>query len=127
MYGGVFSAEFQWIRLYGIIAGEAKNGNGVSGIAPGATILAIKACQPQTPQAVAAQCWSATLARGLDFSIEKKAGIINMSLGGPAGVEDKPLKRMIDEAVGRSILIVAAAGNDGPQAKPGFPAALPTV
>ena len=127
MTGRGFTPDVHATLLAGIIAGEAKNGNGISGIAPGATILAIKACQPQTPQAVAAQCWSATLARGLDFSIEKKAGIINMSLGGPAGVEDKLLKRMIDEAVGRSILIVAAAGNDGPKAKPGFPAALHNV
>jgi hypothetical protein len=125
--GRGFTPDVHATLLAGIIAGEPVKNGGISGIAPGAAILAVKACQPQTPQAIAAQCWSVTLARGLDFSIEKKVGIINMSLGGPAGVEDKLLKRMIDEAVGRGILVVAAAGNDGPKAKPGYPAALRNV
>ncbi len=125
--GKGFTADVHGTLLAGIIAGEPKDGAGIAGIAPGAEILAIKACQPQTPQAAAAQCWSRTLARGLDLAIEKKAAVINMSLGGPGGVEDKLLKRMVDEAVGRGAFLVAAAGNDGAKAKPGFPAALPNV
>ena len=125
--GKGFTADVHGTLLAGIIAGEPKGGAGIAGIAPGAEILAIKACQPQTPQAAAAQCWSRTLARGLDLAMEKKAAVINMSLGGPAGVEDKLLKRMVDEAVGRGAFVVAAAGNDGAKARPGFPAALPNV
>ncbi len=124
--GKGFTADVHATMVAGIIAGNAKNG-GIAGVAPGAEILAIKACHPLTPQAVAAQCWSRTLAKGLDLAIEKKAAIVNMSLGGPGGVEDKLLKRMVDTAVGRGIVVVAAAGNDGPQGKPGFPAALPNV
>src|SRR5262249_37636253 len=84
-------------------------------------------CQPLTAQGAAAQCWSLSLARGLDFAIENKASVINMSLGGPPGSEEKILKRMIEEAVSRGSLVVAAAGNDGADGKPGFPAALSSV
>lgn len=127
MTGKGFSADVHATLLAGIIAADSKSGNGISGIAPGVEIVAIKACQPQSAQTIQAQCWSITLAKGLDFAIEKKAAVINMSLGGPGGVEDKLLKRMVDEAVGRGIVVVAAAGNDGPKSLPGFPAALPNV
>jgi subtilisin family serine protease len=122
-----FTADVHATLLAGIIAGDAENGGGIAGVAPGVKILAIKACHPLSPQAVPAQCWSMTLAKGLDFAIENKAAVINMSLGGPGGVADPLLKRMVDEATGRGIVVVAAAGNDGPQGKPGFPAALPNV
>jgi len=125
--GKGFTADVHGTLLAGIIVGEPKGGAGISGIAPGAGIMAIKACQPETPQSASAQCWSRSLARGLDLAIEKKAAVINMSLGGPGGVEDKLLKRMVEEAVSRGAFVVAAAGNDGAKAKPGFPAALPNV
>ena len=128
MTGKGFTADVHATLLAAIMISEpAKKGSGISGIAPGAEILAVKACQPQTPRAVAAQCWSLTLDKGLDFAIEKRAGVINMSLGGPPGVEDKLLQRMVDEAVNRGIFVVAAAGNDGPNGGPGLPAALPNV
>jgi subtilisin family serine protease len=127
MTGKGFTADVHATLLAGIISSEAKGGVGISGVAPGARLLAIKACEPLSPHAAAAQCWSRTLARGVDLAIEKRTGIINMSLGGPPGVEDPLLKRMVDEAVNRGALVVAAAGNDGAKARPGFPAALPNV
>jgi subtilisin family serine protease len=127
MTGNGFTADVHATLLAGIISADGKKSNGISGIAPGASIMAVKSCQPLTVQSAAAQCWSMSLARGLDFAIENKAAVINMSLGGPAGMEEKLLKRMIDEAVGRGALVVAAAGNDGDDGKPGLPAALPNV
>jgi len=125
--GRGFSADVHATLLAGIISSDPANNAGISGIAPGARLLAIKACQPTSAHAAAAQCWSRTLAHGLDIAIEKHAAVINMSLGGPAGVEDPLLKRMVDEAVNHGALVVAAAGNDGANAKPGFPAALSNV
>ncbi|HMF89054.1 MAG TPA: S8 family serine peptidase [Candidatus Angelobacter sp.] len=127
MTGKGFTADVHATLLAGIIASEPKAGAGISGIAPGARLLAIKACEAQSARAAAAQCWSRTLARGVDLAIERRAGVINMSLGGPAGVEDPLLKRMVDEAVNRGALVVAAAGNDGARARPGYPAALSNV
>src|SRR5262249_55174794 len=86
--------------------------------------LAIKACQPETPQAIQAQCSVLTLAQGLDFAIQKKARVINFSLNGPG---EKLLQRLLDVALNQGIIVVAAAGNDGPHGRPGFLAALPKV
>src|SRR5262249_5193833 len=122
-----FTPDVHATLLAGIIAGETKGRAGISGIAPRATLLAIKACQPLAAHAAAAQCWSRTLARSVDLAIARRAAVINMSLGGPGGVEDPLLKRMVEEAVNRGAFVVAAAGNDGPKGKPGFPAALPNV
>jgi subtilisin family serine protease len=127
MTGKGFTADVHGTLLAGIIAAEPARAGGVYGIAPGASILAIKACQPTSTRSAAAQCYSLALARGLDFAIEKKAAVINMSLGGPAGVEDRLLKRAVDQAISDGAMVVAAAGNDGPKAPPGFPAALPNV
>jgi Subtilase family len=125
--GRGFTADAHGTMLAGIIAATARGGTGIAGIAPDAEILSVKACHPLAPQGLPAQCWSGTLAKGLDFAIAKKVALINMSLGGPGGVEDKLLKQMVDAAAGRGMVVVAAAGNDGPQGKPGFPAALPNV
>jgi len=127
MTGKGFTADVHGTLLAGIIAAEPARAGGIYGIAPGASILAVKACEPNSPRSAAAQCFSLALARGLDFAIVKKAAVINMSLGGPAGVEDRLLKRAVDQAVSDGAMVVAAAGNDGPKAPPGFPAALPNV
>ncbi len=108
----------------GIIVSVPHNGSGISGVAPASALLAVKACQPQAPQAIQAQCWSLTLARGLDLAIQGGARIINLSLGGP---QDRLVRRLVDEAVSRGIVVVGAAGNDGPRGQPSFPAALPNV
>ena len=56
--------------------------------------------------------------------MQKKARIINLSLGGP---NEKLLTRLLAEAADRGIAVVAAAGNDGQHGQPRFPAALPQV
>ena len=119
-----FTPDVHGTLLAGIIGGNDRNGAGILGIAPAAAILAVKACQPLAVQDVEAQCWSRTLAKGLDYVIQKKANVINLSLGGPA---DKLVERLIDLAIDHGIAVVAAAGNDGPQGQPSFPAALPQV
>jgi len=122
--GKGFTPDIHGTFIAGILASEPRNPTGVSGIAQGAEIVAIKACQPETPQTIQAQCWSLTLAQGVDFAIQKKARAVNFSLGGP---REKLLTRLIDEGVNRGITVIAAAGNDGPHGQPSFPAALPNV
>jgi subtilisin family serine protease len=49
---------------------------------------------------------------------------MNLSIGGP---EDKLLARLVDNATRKGIIVVSAAGNDGPNGKPSFPAAFDNV
>jgi hypothetical protein len=139
MTGKGFTPDVHATLLAGIIAStpppetenlkanEPAQGTGVFGIAPSAKILAIKACQPASARSIKAECWSFSLAQALDFAIQHNAAIINLSLGGPAGPEEKLLKQILDVATSRGIVVVAAAGNNGPRGQPGFPAALPSV
>lgn len=61
---------------------------------------------------------------GLDWLLGQRVQVINMSLGGP----DNAVMAMAIEAIARrSVLIVAAAGNDGPKGQPLYPAAYANV
>jgi subtilisin family serine protease len=108
----------------GLIAGEADNSLGAYGMAPGARVLAIKACQPASKTSAAARCWSSSLAKALDLAIRRDARIINMSLAGP---DDPVVRKIVEAALAGQRLVIAAAGNGGPDAGPSFPAALPGV
>lgn len=124
MTGMGYSADIHGTLVAGIIGAARANTAQINSVAPGADIAGIKACQPVQPGAIEAQCWSLTLSRGVDYAIQKNAQVINMSVSGPA---DRLLKQLIETAAARGITVVAAAGNDGPEGKPGFPAALPGV
>lgn len=108
----------------GIIAAAADNGVGIYGAAPGARVLALQACLPREPGSLGARCRTSTLLKALDLAIAADARIINMSLAGPP---DPLLERFINLALSQDRLIIAGAGNGGPHAKPGYPAALPGV
>jgi subtilisin family serine protease len=118
-----FAQEPHGTAVAGVIAARADNGIGIFGIAPEATIVALKACW-HTPGVLHADCTSWTLCKALDFAIDK-AGVqlLNLSLGGP---EDRLLRRLLVTAEQRGITVVAAAQKEGPEG-PGFPASLETV
>ncbi len=120
-----FNADIHGTQVAGIIAAEPDNGIGISGVAPGARLIALKACQPYSAQAIRAQCWSSALAKAIDFSLEHDARVLNLSVGGRR--EDKILTRQVDVAASRGGIVVAAAGNEGPRGDPSYPAALASV
>ncbi len=122
--GKTFTPDLHGTLLAGIIAAEASDDSGSGGIAPGAQLLAVKACHPDAPRAMEAQCWSLALAKGMDLAIQKGARVINLAIAGP---KDRLLPRLVDVAVSRGSFVVAAAGNDGPAGLPAFPAALDNV
>jgi len=102
----------------GVIAGEP------GGVSPAANVVGVKSCVAESPLRAAAVCWSSTLARGIDSAAQKNARVINLSVGGP---QDALLSRMVDSAQKRGIILVSAAGNDGPSGKPSYPAAFKGV
>lgn len=118
------SSDRHGTAVAGIIAAEANNAVGAYGIAPAAKIVAIKACQPEQANGIQGRCWSSTLAKALDAALARDTRIINMSISGP---DDTIVKELIETALARSRLVVAAAGNGGPDAAPPFPASLPGV
>jgi subtilisin family serine protease len=69
-------------------------------------------------------CQSAALVLAVDWAIAQRARIINLSLTGP---RDPLLLRVLRQAMAGQIVVVAAAGNRGPEAPPLYPAAEPGV
>ncbi len=88
-----------------IAANGGSDGLGILGVAPEAELMAIKVCGP-------AGCWTDDIAAGIRYSADNGANIISMSLGGDT--ESSLVKDAIDYAVGKGVLVIAAAGNDGP-------------
>ena len=108
----------------GVIGGEPVAGAGSGGVAPGVQLVALKACVAESPRLATARCWSSTLARAIDLAVQKNVRVMNLSVGGP---EDKLLARLVDGALRKGVFVVSAAGNDGPNGKPSFPAAFDNV
>ena len=107
-----------------IIAAAADNTVGAFGVAPETKILALKACVPESPDSLRAKCRTSTLVKALDAALTREVPIINMSLAGPP---DDLVAKYVNAAVMQNRLVVAGAGNGGPNAKAAYPAALPNV
>jgi subtilisin family serine protease len=103
-----------------IIAAHEGNGAGIAGIAPGARLLALRACWPDNEGAT--RCNSFTLGKAINFAIMNRAKVINLSLSGPA---DRLLQALLDVAAQRGMTVVGAA--DPQRADGGFPASYPGV
>ncbi len=104
-----FTSDIHGTAVAGLIAATANNDTGIAGAAPQAEIYALKACWEQPPGARQAVCNSYTLALAVDFAIAKipDTQILNFSLAGP---EDPLLGKLIDRALAKGIVVVAAEG-----------------
>lgn len=91
-------------HVIGEIAAETNNGVGISGIAPGVTIMPIKACSP-------GGCWNSDIDNGIDWARMHGATVINMSLGGSGASSTE--QTIIANAYNAGITVVASAGNSG--------------
>lgn len=67
---------------------------------------------------------TASLVRAVDWMIAEDVAVINFSLTGPP---NKALEKIVRTAQEAGIVLVAAVGNDGPAARPLYPAAYPGV
>jgi subtilisin family serine protease len=113
-------AESHGTAVAGIIGARADRGAGIVGIAPQANLMALRACWEASKEQTL--CSSFTLAKALQFAIQDRAQVINMSLSGP---EDKLVGRLLDAALERGATIVGAVDAQIPGG--GFPASHPGV
>jgi hypothetical protein len=104
-------AESHGTQVAGVIGARSGNGVGMAGIAPDSRLLALRACweSPGTlSNAPPATCSSFTLARALQFAIDARAQVFNLSLAGP---RDMLLGRLLEVALRRGVTVVAAASH----------------
>jgi subtilisin family serine protease len=103
--------------IAGAIAAHGK----LLGIAPGAELLAVRAFDDA---AGTAKGTSMAVYEGLQWAAANGARVINMSFSGPP---HPTLQRLLAAAYDKDIVLIAAAGNAGPQAEALYPAAYPDV
>jgi subtilisin family serine protease len=103
-------------HVSGTILADGLNG-GLTGVAPEAKLLMGKICSEMG-------CSSVAIASGLDWAVEEKVDVVNMSLGGMfmSNGEAEALQRA-EEA---GVMVVAASGNGG-TGMVSYPAAFNTV
>jgi len=108
-------------HVAGVIAADGGlDGKGIYGVAPKANLFAYKVCGTN------GSCWSDDIAFAIRTATDSGANIINISLGGD--LESSLISDAISYAVDKNVLVVAAAGNDGPDAESiDYPGANPNV
>ncbi|MFI1104475.1 S8 family serine peptidase [Streptomyces melanogenes] len=98
-------------HVAGIIAGKAAEKGGVTGVAPGASILAYKVMDD------AGEGYTSDIVAGIEAAIDPanphRADVVNMSLGGYGDGTD-PLGAAATAATEAGVVVVASAGNEGP-------------
>ncbi|WP_261333314.1 S8 family serine peptidase [Rhizobium leguminosarum] len=94
----------------------------VPGLLPGAELIAVDAFQRSGKSADIANIYD--LVRALDMLAQRDVKVVNLSLTGPANAV---LEKSVKAATESGMILVAAAGNDGPNAKPVYPAAYDDV
>ncbi|HYD27264.1 S8 family serine peptidase [Brevundimonas sp.] len=99
-----------------LLAGRA---GAFSGAAPGATLF-VADVYGGSPAGGS----STGVAQALAWMVQNEVPVVNVSLVGP---RNALVEAAVRRATGRGVIIVAAAGNDGPAAPPLYPASYPGV
>jgi len=115
--GSTAPAHAHGTAMASAIAAHAR----LLGLAPAARILPVRVFDAS---AVGAQATTIRILDGLQWTVNSGARVVNMSFTGPA---DRKMYEMIAAARRKGLVLIAAAGNDGPQAPPAYPAAYPEV
>jgi len=99
-----------------VLANGGSEKLGIYGVAPEAGLMTVKVCDKK------GWCYGDDIAAGIYYAADgpdglpnsgDEANIISMSIGGDT--EDPMVKEAITYAVEKGLLVVAAAGNDGPE------------
>ena len=106
-------------HVAGTIAATSGNNLGVAGVAPSAKILPVRVLDASGSGSLTG------VANGIIYAADNGAKIINLSLGGTSTTAS--LEAAVAYAVSKDVLVVAAAGNEGVNSLPSYPAAYPQV
>ena len=101
-------------HVAGIIAAQYNNDIGIAGVAPNAQILPIRILDSRGDGS------ESDLALAIRYASDQGVKVINLSLGGK--IQTNGLQSALEYAASKGILVVAAAGNAGPQAGVTYPA-----
>lgn len=93
--------------IAGVITGDGNKNASFSGIAPGAAILNVKVL---TKLGIGYWSW---IISGIEYATLHGADIIAMCFSIP-GYPNDPVQLAIDAAINRGMIVIAAAGDDGP-------------
>lgn len=111
--------EFHGTAIASIIAGNARD---YRGLAPNAELFSASVFELDGERGEIAS--TVSLIRALDWLMSSGVDVVNISLAGPP---NRLLETALQRAAGRDVIIMAAAGNGGPVAKPMYPAAYSSV
>ncbi|MCV3736956.1 S8 family serine peptidase [Rhizobium sp. TRM96647] len=114
------SGEQHGTAVAALLVGGA--GSRVPGLLPASELVAVDAFQRFRKTADIANVFD--LVRALDLLLARDIRVINLSLSGPPNLL---LEKAVQAAIEKDAILVAAAGNKGPNAKPVYPAAYPGV
>jgi subtilisin family serine protease len=99
------------------MAGAIVARSRLTGVAPGARLLAVRAFNGDEQKAEAT---TVSILTGIDWAVAHGARVINMSFAGPY---DPDIARGLEAARKQGTVLVAAAGNAGPKSPPLYPGA----
>lgn len=116
---GAEAPEFHGTAIASIIA---ANSTEYRGLAPNAEVYAASVFELDGKRGEIAS--TVSLIRALDWLISSGVDVVNISLAGPP---NRLLERAIDRASSQDMVVMAAAGNGGPVARPMYPAAYDSV
>lgn len=94
----------------------------LQGIAPAARLIVARAFGG--PQAASANGKSFQILTALEWVVQQRAKVVNLSFAGP---QDRLLSKALAGAKERGVITVAAAGNGGARSAPLYPGADPSV
>lgn len=123
-------------HVAGLIGAQVDNGLGIEGVSSHVKLLPIQIvsdeiAEPLKPMAFDlnpheehlekngykfVQDVSDRVARGFIYALKEGAEVINLSVGWPQVADSKLLRKLVEEAVQRGVIVVAAAGNDATRA-----------
>ena len=97
--------HYHGTHVAGIATAVAGNAEGAAGVAPEARLMAVRALNGNGSGSTAG------IAEGVRYAAQEGAGVINLSLGGPAGGGDAVFLQAVQAAGAADAVVVVAAGN----------------